>query len=56
MNDEEKEELRIKKAVLLVEHIENHLKEKGIHNGGKVICKICGKNIDEIYNEEHKKL
>ena len=29
-----------------VEHIENHLKEEKIK--GKVICKICGKDIDTI--------
>ena len=53
MKDEEKEELRVRKAVLLVEHIENHLKEQGItSHDGKVICKICGKTIDEIYKEE----
>ena len=53
MNEEEKEELRVRKAVLLVEHIENHLKEEGItSHEGKVICKICGKTIDEIYEEE----
>ena len=49
MNDEEKEELKIRKAVLFVEHIESHL---GSLNKTNVICKICGKTIDEIYNEE----
>ena len=53
MNDEEREEMRIRKAVLLVDHIQKHLDEDGIvSHGGKVICKICGKTIDEIYEEE----
>lgn len=30
-------------------HIENHLKQ-----GDKVICKICGKTVDEIYNHDIK--
>jgi len=37
------------KAELFVEHIENHLKELKIK--GKVQCKICGKTIDEIFDE-----
>ena len=49
MNDEEQEEMRIKKAVLFVEHIESHL---GSLNKKNVICKICGKTIDEIYDEQ----
>ena len=35
------------KEEIFVRHIENHLKEMGIK--GKVMCKICGKDIDEIY-------
>ena len=34
------------KAIAFVEHIENHLKSTD-----KVICTICGKTIDEIYEE-----
>ena len=41
------------KATVFVEHIEKHLKEMGID--GKVMCKICGKTIDEIYDEERTK-
>lgn len=43
------EVLKIRKAIVFVEHIERHL--KGYH-GAKVMCKICDKTIDEIY-EEH---
>ena len=38
------------KARVFVRHIEKHLKQKGIN--GKVCCKICGKNIDQIFEEE----
>jgi len=38
------------KSRVFVRHIENHLKDKEI--SGKVMCKICGKTIDEIYEEE----
>jgi len=45
------------KAITFVEHIKNHLrkyKEQGISldYDGKVVCKICLKTIDEIYEEE----
>ena len=36
------------KSIVFVQHIENHLKDTGQF----VICKICGKTIDEIYEEE----
>lgn len=36
------------KAIIFVEHIENHLKPSD-----KVICTICGKTIDEIYEEDN---
>ena len=49
MNEEEKEEMKVKKAVLFVEHIEQHLV---MNKPDVVICKICGKTIDEIYEEE----
>lgn len=41
------------RSSIFVKHIENHLTELGID--GKVICKICGKSVDEIYEEEMKK-
>lgn len=34
------------KSSLFVEHIKEHLKENQ-----KVVCKICNKSIDIIYNE-----
>ena len=34
------------KAIVFIEHIENHLKPEE-----KVMCKICGKIIDVIYEE-----
>ena len=37
---------------VFVKHIENHLRELKIN--GKVMCKICGKTIDEIYEKEAK--
>jgi len=37
------------KAIAFVEHIQEHLK-----HGGKVICIICGKTIDEIYKENEE--
>ena len=53
MNEEEKEELRVRKAVLFVDHVQKHLDTEGIiSHGGKVICKICGKTIDEIFEDE----
>jgi len=44
------QKIRTEKALAFVEHIENHLRELQIE--GKVVCKICGKTIDEIYNEQ----
>lgn len=41
---------KAEKALVFVEHIEYHLQDMEID--GKVICKICGKTIDEIYEEE----
>lgn len=35
------------KAIAFIEHIKNHLKSEE-----KVICTICEKTIDEIYEEE----
>jgi len=41
------------KANVFVKHIEKHIKEMGIKShSGKVVCKICGKDIDQIYEEE----
>jgi len=41
---------RVSKEKIFVQHIENHLKTMGIK--GKVICKICGKDIDTIADKE----
>ena len=38
------ETLQAERALVFVEHIERHLTSSEI-----VVCKICGKNIDEIY-------
>ena len=47
------------KSTVFVRHVENHLKElykKGVNIGdGEVHCKICMKNINDIYKEEIKK-
>ena len=41
------------KARVFVRHIEEHLKKN--EKNSKVYCKICGKNIDHIFEEERKK-
>ena len=43
------------KATKFYNHIENHLKEMNPEEKrhGKVMCKICGKTIDEIDKEEY---
>lgn len=46
-------EIKEYKALLFVEHIEQHLKDKKIK--GKVICKICNKTIDDIYKEARER-
>lgn len=49
-------EKKMDKANVFVKHIEDHIKEMGIEShGGKVVCKICGKDIDTIFKEEVKK-
>ena len=40
----------MKKEKVFVRHIQSHLREMQID--GKVLCKICGKDIDTIYEEE----
>jgi len=35
---------------VFIKHIQAHLQE-----GDKVICKICGKDVDSIYEEERLK-
>ena len=40
----------MEEALAFVKHIQRHLHELEID--GKVVCKICGKTIDEIYEEE----
>ena len=39
------------KAVMFVKHIKDHIIEMEI--GGEVICAICEKTIDEIYDEQN---
>jgi len=41
------------KYLIFVKHIEEHLKNLKIK--GKVLCKICGKDIDQIYKEDNKR-
>ena len=38
------------KSLIFVRHVQKHLTDKDIK--GKVICKICNKDIDQIYKEE----
>lgn len=47
--------LKNNKATIFVNHIEKHLKENKKTNK-KVICKICNKDIDKIYNENKEKI
>ena len=45
------------RAEIFVKHIEDHLKKMSPEERGhgKVMCKICGKTIDDIVREETKK-
>lgn len=43
----------MRKALIFVEHVEEHLKIMyPSEMNAKVMCKICGKTIDEIYEED----
>ena len=42
------------KGTVFVEHIQKHFKKRGFSPKTKVICKLCGKSVEEIY-EEYKK-
>lgn len=53
--EEIKQAEKITKALAFVEHIEEHLKnDVQFSKHDKVMCKICGKTIDEIYEEAVK--
>jgi len=45
------------KGTVFVEHIKEHITkgDKGLHNTDVVICKICEKSVEEIYEEWKKK-
>jgi len=47
-------EQRKLKALRFVEHIEDHIRkgDKRLKPNAKIICKICGKSIDEIFEKE----
>ena len=46
-------EEEIDRALVFVKHIEDHLKLIFVPEANaKVLCKICEKTIDEIYEEE----
>lgn len=46
----EPSEEEIDRAVIFLRHIERHLASwKGVHH---VMCKVCNKTLDEIYEEE----
>ena len=40
------------KEKIFVEHIQKHLREIYQDDDARVVCKICGKDIDQIYEEE----
>ena len=42
-----------RKYMIFVKHIEEHLKDLNLK--GKVQCKICGKDIDQIFKEDNKR-
>lgn len=45
------------KGTVFVEHIQKHLKEVFPENANvNVICKICGKSVEEIYQEYKKEV
>lgn len=48
------DEEKIAKALAFVEHIEKHLEYLFGKGNAKVMCKICHKTIDEIYEEDTK--
>ena len=48
---------RINKSLLFVEHLEDHIKrgDRGVDpKTAKVMCKFCGKTIDQIADKEEK--
>ena len=48
MSEEEKD-----RALVFVRHIEKHLKDDvSFSRHAKVLCKICNRSIDDIYEEE----
>ena len=49
-----KRTLEEEKALIFVQHIKAHFEKE--HPDWKVCCKICGKNIDEIYEERMKEI
>jgi len=51
---------KAEKALKFVEHIENHLAHSEgfkykLYGNPKVMCKICGKTIDQIAREKKQK-
>ena len=46
----------IKKALLFFEHLENHIEvKKAPISTGIPMCKICGKNAEQIFKEAEEK-
>ncbi len=43
------------KSIEFVRHIEHHLRTMPLLKGQNVCCKICGKDIDQIYEERIRK-
>ena len=55
MDEHEKELISSQKYYWFVKHIESHLKEdkyKDVEPKGKVICKICGKTVEQIAEDK----
>lgn len=49
------EEVQTEEEVF-VRHIENHLDKMNHYKDQKVVCKICGEDIGEIFKEHEKEL
>jgi hypothetical protein len=48
-------ELEKIKGTIFIAHIEKHLKQRDIQPQ-TVICMICGKTVEEIYEENRKEI
>jgi len=54
----EKQTMKMNKGTVFIKHIKEHLTkgDEGTHATDKVVCKICGKTVEEIYEEYKQNL